>query len=42
MLGGFIGRKGDGQPGVKTLWLGLQRVRDVVLGVEHMRAFHAK
>ncbi|WP_019936908.1 IS4 family transposase [Bordetella sp. FB-8] len=25
MLGGFLGRKGDGEPGVKTLWQGLQR-----------------
>ena len=37
MLGGFLGRKGDGEPGVKTLWLGFQRVRDSVEGVEHMR-----
>ena len=22
-LGGFLGRKGDGEPGVKTLWLGM-------------------
>jgi hypothetical protein len=22
MLGGFLGRKCDGEPGVKTLWLG--------------------
>lgn len=28
-LGGFLGRKGDGEPGVKTLWLGLQRVHDM-------------
>ena len=27
-LGGFLARKGDGEPGVKTIWLGLQRVRD--------------
>ena len=26
-LGGFIGRKSDGEPGVKTTWLGLQEVR---------------
>jgi len=26
-LGGFIGRKSDGEPGVKTIWLGLQEVR---------------
>ncbi|WP_407830921.1 IS4 family transposase [Verminephrobacter eiseniae] len=37
MLGGFLGRKCDGQPGVKSLWLGFARVRDFVQGVEHMR-----
>jgi len=37
MLGGFFGRKRDGEPGVKTLWLGLQRVRGFIEGVEHMR-----
>ena len=37
MLGGFLGRKSDGEPGVKTLWLGFARVRDFVEGVEHMR-----
>ncbi|MCY3023589.1 MAG: IS4 family transposase [Planctomycetota bacterium] len=31
-LGGFIGRKGDGDPGVKTLWRGLMRLQDIVLG----------
>ena len=25
-LGGFLGRKSDGEPGVKTIWQGLQRV----------------
>ena len=28
-LGGFLGRKGDGDPGVKTLWRGLQRLNDI-------------
>jgi hypothetical protein len=28
-LGGFLGRKGDGHPGVKSLWLGLQRLNDI-------------
>jgi len=32
-LGGFIGRKGDGQPGAKTVWLGLQRVTDFAAGL---------
>ena len=37
MLGGFLARKSDGEPGVKTLWLGFQRIRDFVEGVEYMR-----
>jgi hypothetical protein len=28
-LGGFLGRKGDGEPGTQTLWLGLQRMDDI-------------
>ena len=28
-LGGFLGRKGDGQPGTQTLWLGLQSLDDI-------------
>lgn len=28
-LGGFLGRKGDGEPGVKVLWRGLQRLHDI-------------
>jgi hypothetical protein len=40
MLGGFLGRKGDGEPGVKTLWLGMQRLRDFVEGMEHMQAIY--
>lgn len=33
-LGGYLARKGDGPPGPKTLWIGLQRVRDFVLALE--------
>ena len=29
-LGGFIGRSADGDPGVKTLWRGWQRLQDIV------------
>ena len=36
-LGGFLGRKGDGEPGVKTLWQGLQRVMDFALGLRFAR-----
>ena len=43
MRGGFLGRKGDGEPGVKTLWRGFfAPLRDFVTGVEHMRAVYAK
>jgi len=36
-LGGFLGRKGDGEPGVKTLWLGLQRLVDFIAGMHAAR-----
>jgi hypothetical protein len=29
-LGGFLGRKSDGEPGTQTVWLGLQRLDDIV------------
>lgn len=28
-LGGFLGRKSDGEPGTKSIWLGLQRLDDL-------------
>ena len=28
-LGGFLGRKNDGEPGVKSLWRGLKRLHDI-------------
>ena len=31
-LGGFLGRTGDGEPGVKVLWRGLTRLQDIVVG----------
>ncbi len=37
-LGGFLARKGDGEPGVKSLWLGLMRLRDYAITVEHLKA----
>jgi hypothetical protein len=33
-LGGHLGRKGDGEPGVKVLWIGLTRLADIITGVE--------
>jgi hypothetical protein len=32
MLGGFLGRKADGEPGAQTLWRGLQRLQDIAIG----------
>jgi hypothetical protein len=32
-LGGFLGRKSDGLPGVRALWRGYQRLQDMVHGV---------
>ena len=31
-LGGFLGRKRDGLPGVRSLWRGYQRLQDMVAG----------
>ena len=31
-LGGFLNRKHDGEPGVKTLWRGLRRLNDISYG----------
>lgn len=36
-LGGFLGRKGDGHPGVTVLWRGLQRLHDIA---EFWSIFH--
>lgn len=36
-LGGFLGRKADGEPGVRALWRGYQRLQDMLLGIH----FHA-
>lgn len=40
MLGGFLARKADGEPGVKTVWLGLQRVMDFATGIRFSREAH--
>jgi hypothetical protein len=33
-LGGFVGRKRDGEPGVRALWRGYQRLQDMVQGYQ--------
>lgn len=40
-LGGFLGRKSDGEPGVKTIWQGLQRVMDFAAGLRFARGLDA-
>ena len=37
-LGGFLGRKSDGEPGAKTIWIGLQRTMDAVFMIQALRA----
>lgn len=32
LLGGFMGRKSDGEPGTKVLWQGLKRLEDLLIG----------
>lgn len=34
MLGGFIGRKGDKEPGVKTIWVGYQRLMQSIEAIQ--------
>lgn len=41
-LGGFLGRKGDGHPGVKVLWRGFVRLHDIMRGIELARALVGK
>ena len=37
-LGGYLGRTGDGPPGPKAIWIGLQRTRDFVIAIEALEA----
>lgn len=34
-LGGFLARKGDGEPGVKVLWRGFSRLHDLLLAADY-------
>jgi hypothetical protein len=33
-LGGFLGRKSDGEPGIKTIWIGWQKMKDYAMAWE--------
>jgi hypothetical protein len=39
-LGGFLGRKSDGEPGTKSLWIGLQRLDDLTAMWKILINFH--
>ena len=41
-LGGFLALTGDGEPGVKTIWLGMQRILDFAAGVKFSRKLQAE
>ena len=36
-LGDFLARKGDDEPGVKTIWLNMQRILDFAAGIKFSR-----
>ena len=38
VLGGFLGRQSDGEPGAQTLWRGLQRADDIAIAFRGFRA----
>lgn len=38
-LGGWLGRKGDGPPGPKCMWIGFQRMRDLAIGWQVFQQF---
>jgi hypothetical protein len=35
-LGGFIGRKSDGEPGWQTIWKGYRRLQDMLMGADYL------
>jgi len=40
-LGGFLGRKADGEPGSTTLWRGLQRLHDIAAAFLIFNHYHS-
>ena len=36
-LGGLLGRRGDGEPGVKTIWQGMEKVASFASGMKFAR-----
>jgi Transposase Tn5 dimerisation domain/Transposase DNA-binding len=40
-LGGFLARRGDGEPGIKSIWQGYQRLHDFIHAIETHLAVNA-
>jgi hypothetical protein len=40
-LGGFLARTGDGEPGIKSIWQGYQRLHEFIYAVETHRTINA-
>ncbi|CDS54857.1 hypothetical protein [Polaromonas sp. CG9_12] len=40
-LGGFLARKDHGEPNVKTIWLGMQRILDFAAGIRFYKELQA-
>jgi Transposase Tn5 dimerisation domain len=40
-LGGFLARQGDGEPGLKAIWQGYQRLHDCIYAIETYRTVNA-
>jgi hypothetical protein len=40
-LGGFLARTGDGEPGIKAIWQGYQRLHEFIYAVETHLAVNA-
>jgi hypothetical protein len=41
-FGGYLGRQHDGPPGPKTMWIGLQRLRDFVIALDAREALDTR
>ena len=40
-LGDFLAQKGNDEPGVKTIWLNMQRILDFAAGIKFSRELNA-
>jgi Transposase Tn5 dimerisation domain len=40
-FGGFLARRGDGEPGIKAIWQGYQRLHDFIYAIETYRTVNA-